>query len=367
MKHLLCIVSMCVAVACNDAGTQSPGDTFDRKAMLTLVADSMIVPSYASFMNSVRECERACDAVADSSTVGSTTRVGEVVSARYAWSQLRYSWSYVQQFDFGPAESSTGNLGISLGSFPVNAAKLESYIAANDTSFANYDRDTRGIYAVEYLLFGASGNSADEVAAMFAANPARGAYLSAVVRDIKNRIAPVLESWADAYRDTFISNNGTAVGSSTSLLFNEFAKSYENIKNFKWSVPLGLRPGQAGPEPTKVECYYASQLTGWEHKSLDGTRAHFNAIVKTWTYFKPYLAVVPGGPELITQTQSQIDVVSQLLAAFPESTSLADQVVRSPAAATQVYTELQKLTRFFKSEMSSRLGIAITYSSGDGD
>lgn len=361
MKHLLFVVAMFVAVACNDTGTQSPGDTFDRRAMLTSIADSVIVPSYAAFMNRVTECEQACDAVIDAPNSGTITNV------RFAWSLLHYSWSAVQQFDFGPAESATGNLAISLGSFPTNAAKMEFYIAANDTSFANFDRDTRGIYGLEYLIFGATGNSAEEVAAAFAANPERGAYLRAVIRDVKRRATPVVQAWNGVFRDAFIANNGTAVGSSTSLLFNEFNKSYENIKNYKWSVPLGLRPGQAGPEPMKVECYYASQFALWKNKSLDGTRAHFSAIVKTWTFFKPYLAVVPGGPDLIIQTQRQIDTVSNLLAAFPVSTSLADQVVRSPDAAMQVYTELQKLTRFFKSEMSSRLGIAITYSSGDGD
>jgi hypothetical protein len=42
-------------------------------------------------------------------------------------------------------------------------------------------------------------------------------------------------------------------------------------------------------------------------------------------------------------------------------------VQSAPTAATNFHTELQKHTRFFKSDMSSLLGLAITFSSGDGD
>lgn len=360
MKKIVLLIVLAAVVGCNDSGTQSPGDTFDRKAMLTSMADSMIVPGYSECASRLREFEQACTALIADPTPA------RVVTARSMWFRLQYMWTKVQQFDFGPAESATGNLSVSIGTFPTNAAKLEAYIAANDTSFANYDRDTRGIYGAEYLLFGPSGDSA-VVASAFAADPARGAYLRAIVRDLTGRIMPVVQAWQGSYRATFIANNGTAVGSSTSLIFNEFNKSYENIKNYKWSVPLGLRPGQAGPEPTKVECYYASMPYGHDEESLNSTRAHFSAIVRTWEFFKPYLQVVPGGPDLIIETQRQIDTVDHLLITFPETPSLSQQVVTSPAAAMAVYTELQKLTRFFKSEMSSRLGIAITYSSGDGD
>jgi hypothetical protein len=44
------------------------------------------------------------------------------------------------------------------------------------------------------------------------------------------------------------------------------------------------------------------------------------------------------------------------------------ELIRSnPQALVALHTEMQKLTRFIKSEMSSLLGISITYSSGDGD
>jgi len=360
MKYIIVLIVLFAVVGCNDAGTQSPGDAFDRKGMLTRAADELIIPSYNVLQLRVESCSTACEAFLADPTP--TT----VLLARYEWVQLHYAWSLAQIYDFGPAESSTGNLGVSIGTFPVNAQRIESRISDGDSSVANYDRDCRGVYGMEYLLFGTTGDSTD-VAMAFQQQPFRSAYVRAVIRDIRQRVEQVRSAWIGSYRSSFIANNGTAIGSSTSMLFNEFNKSYENIKNFKWGVPLGMSPGQVGPEPTKVECLYASRSGEYENLSIGATRIHFGGILRTWDILRPYVEVVPGGPELIGQTLKQVDSVQRAMDAFPVSPSLSIQVASSPAAATKVYTELQKLTRFFKSEMSSRLGIAITYSSGDGD
>ncbi|MBS1561552.1 MAG: imelysin family protein [Bacteroidetes bacterium] len=328
--------------------------------MLTRLADNLIIPGYTTLMARIEVCSTECEELLADPTPTA------VLAARYQWVQLHYAWSLVQMYDFGPAESATGNLGVSIGTFPVNASKMESKISSADTSTANYDRDSRGIYGVEYLLFGTTGDSTD-VATGFRQQPNRGAYLRAIIRDIKQRVGQVHAAWTGPYRGSFIANNGTAIGSSTSLVFNEFNKSYENIKNFKWGIPLGMSPGQSGPEPTKVECYYASLSTEYENQSIAATKIHFGGVVRTWECFRTYLDAVPGGADLKTRTEDQIDSVKRALDAFPMQPSLATQIVSAPTPASKVYTELQKLTRFFKSEMSSRLGIAITYSSGDGD
>jgi hypothetical protein len=46
---------------------------------------------------------------------------------------------------------------------------------------------------------------------------------------------------------------------------------------------------------------------------------------------------------------------------------MQSRIQTSPQALIDIHTELQKNTKNFKSEMSSLLGIAITYASGDGD
>ena len=83
--------------------------------------------------------------------------------------------------------------------------------------------------------------------------------------------------------------------------------------------------------------------------------------------FKEYLESVEGGNDLIASTETQMTAVRAALGAVPESPSLSDQIAGDKTKVEALYTELSKMTRFFKSDMSSVLGIAITFSSGDGD
>ena len=75
---------------------------------------------------------------------------------------------------------------------------------------------------------------------------------------------------------------------------------------------------------------------------------------------------VVGGNELLALTAEQVAVVDAKFNALP-NIKLANAITQQFQLVDDVHTELQKSTRFYKSDMSSLLGIAITYSSGDGD
>jgi len=144
------------------------------------------------------------------------------------------------------------------------------------------------------------------------------------------------------------------------------------LKNDKVGTPAGgKRVGQSGPDPRRVEAYYSG-------RSVALMRRHFAAITATWggisdnggTTFKAfddYLMTVTGGERLVTDTRAQIARVEELLTALPQDATLASLCASSDPRIETLHTELQKLTRFLKSEMASVLGVAITYSSGDGD
>ncbi|MGB3617984.1 MAG: imelysin family protein, partial [Catalinimonas sp.] len=199
-------------------------------------------------------------------------------------------------------------------------------------------------------------------------DPNRAAYLRSVVRHAQGRTEPVHDAWQSSYYDEFLSRDGTSAGSSTSLLLNAMSKSYEELKNFKVGLPVGKRPGQTAAEPTLVEAY-------WSGRSLPFAERHLQAVVLAWRGgasdhadapgFDDYLLTVPGGSVTVAETEAQIAEVERALSAIqvPFSTLLTND----PATADALHTEMQKLTRYFKSELFSRLGISITYQSGDGD
>lgn len=350
--------------ACSDDTSTVSGD-FDRQVMLTNIADNIIIPNFANLQNQVNTLNQAVTAFT------SDANQANLVALQTVWLDAHNSWQHCSTFNFGdPGNRNLGTLDQALGTFPVSTTKIENAISAQDFSLNTFDRDVRGFLAVEYLIFGSSGDEA-VLAAYQSTDPNsenRKQYLQAVVTEIKDEIDDVNLEW-QSYRDTFIASDGTSAGSSVSLLFNSFSQSYEAVKNFKVGLPAGKRPGQNAPEPDKVEAFFSG-------KSRDFILQHLDAVEDIWLGsnrsgsdgigFEEYLLSVEGGAQLVEDTRNQLEVVKNSLNAIPQ-TPLSETIVNNIDVVDQAHTELQKHTRFFKSEMASLLGISITFNSGDGD
>lgn len=353
--------------SCDNGGT-SGGKTdtdFDRSAMLGNLAQNLIRPAYADLLNKATALQTS---VAAFSAEPTAARLEQV---RTTWLATAQTWQYANAYNFGPAGEDGLRKGLveEVGTFPVSEEKVENSVATGQWNLNDFNRDARGLYTVEYLIFGKNSGSAEQVVAGFLAQPTRLQYLAALCEDVQNRVAAVESGWL-AYSASFIADAGTSAGSSTSQLYNQFVQSFEAVKNFKVGLPLGKRPGQTSALPEKVEALYSNQ-------SIQLLENHLTALENIWRGrsregmdgigFREYLDDVTGGPQLIAQTEAQLTSIKTALAALPKNQRLADQILSNPAAVDALYTELQKHTRFFKSDMSSLLGIAITFSSGDGD
>ncbi len=351
-------------IAC-DSGGGGTTDNFDRQAMLRNYADNLILPAYKDLKDETNKFTTLVQAF------DNNPNVNTLDGLRSGWTNAYAAWQYANAYNFGPAgeEGLQKSLIEEIGTFPASESKIENAISAGTWNFEDFNRDARGLIAIEYLIFG-KNQSADEVVSLFVNSANRRQYLVELVADVDGRISDILFSWEPNYYAEFIQNDGTDVGSSTSLLYNEFVRSYETIKNFKLGLPLGKRPGQVQVEPQLVEAYYSGT-------SLTMLKAHLSAIEAIWygrakngqdgIGFREYLDKVEGGPALIADTETQLANVKAALAAVPETPALSDQITGDKTSLETLYTELQKMTRFFKSDMSSLLGIAITFSSGDGD
>lgn len=344
--------------ACKGGEPPVGPEPFDRGAMLRHWSETLIRPGYGAATTAAAGLLTQVEALAVDSPDAAA-----VLAARTAWTQAITAWQAVQLYDFGPAENSFGSLLEDLGTFPADTAGIEAFIAAGDTSLANFDRDTRGFAALDYLLFAPRGAEAATTAARLSGpeGALRRAYLRAVARDLHTRLAAVADAWA-SYEATFVASTGSDAGSSTAVLYNQWVRSYENLKNFKLGLPLGLRPGQTQTEPARVEAYYSGH-------SGPLLLAHFEAVVALWEGpgWAAYLETVTGGPELVASTRPQIEATRAALSPLATGPALSTRIAQDPAAAEAAFAALQQLTRFFKSDLSSRLGISITYDSGDGD
>jgi len=368
MKKLIVILVLTIITltffSCENTEDNTESTTFDRQEMLTNIMDNRIIPAFAQLNTEVDALKSSLDTFADNPSAAT------LGAAKTAWETAYLTWQSCNAFNFGPA----GQSGIrqvlvqEIGTFPVDATQLNTYLMAGDVSFNNFDRDTRGFLAIEYLLFN-EGDAA--VLARFQGTDASKYkdYLKALGGNLQGFVNTANGSWA-GYRDEFISNDGTDVGSSTSEFYNEFVKSYEAAKNFKVGVPAGKRPGQTQAEPDKVEALYSG-------KSFKFLKAHLESIDAIWqgtTWagedgigFKEYLQSIEGGDELISSTETQYALMIAALDKFSETEKLSEAIVNRTTDVDALQEEMQKQTRFYKSDMSSLLGISITFNSGDGD
>jgi uncharacterized protein len=349
-------------VACSSPGDETiPPNTFDRKAMLQHYADDLIRPAFRELQTNVNTLSATVE------TFMRTPSASNLTALQTAWLKTQLAFEVAHAYNFGPAGESRSRMRLAqeIGTFPVNTLKIEKAIAQGIANTTDTNYDARGLLAIEYMLFDKNGNNEYILKGLETAS--RQVYLKKLVTNVKERVDEVVTGW-DGYVTTFVSNDGTAAGSSTSELYNEFIRSYENLKNHKIGFPLGARAGQTVAQPELAEGYYSGQ-------SLALAQAHFTALQNHWygrtattsgPGFREYLASVPDGPALVTATETQLAAIRQAFEKLSDSPSLTRQIQAKKPAVESLYTELQKNTLFFRSDMASLLGIAITFSSSDG-
>ena len=340
------------------------GQGYDRKAMLEFTAKNTIISLYGDMYQAVKSHDSTLQSFAENQSEQNAQEL------RNSWRRMAEAWQYVVFFDFGPAQMSDGSLFQNIGTFPASALKIESSINAKDTSFRNFDRDSRGLYALDYLIFKDSASFIQSIKDQ----PFKLAYMKAVSRNIVTRVETVLNQWQGVYGTAFINNDGAQAGSSISELYNAFVFHFEVMKNYNLGLPMGKRAGQVSSEPGKVEGYYSGFSTAL-------LQAKYTALRHLWfgyarlslatslspNGFKEYILSVENGPRLAQDTELQWNVIGTGISTIDAQVPLHTMIIGQSSQLEQIFLEMTKHTRFIKSEMSSLLGISITYASGDGD
>ncbi len=356
--------------SCKDK-TDVTANNFDRKLMLQNYAQKLIKPAFLDLKMQTDILQTATQSFTNAPNTANLNIL------QTAWTNTYSAFQYANSYNFGVAgeQGLRKSLTEEIATFPVSSTKIDNAITLGNANFSDFNRDARGFLAVEYLIFNLNNDNILIISNFTTQTnfQNRKTFLINAVSNLKTRIDEVNTAWNGAngtFANEFIANDATDVGSSTSQLYNEFLRSFEALKNFKLGVPLGKRAGQTQAESQRVEAYYSA-------KTLIMMQLHFKAIENIWygkskieedgIGFKEYLQSVEGGNALITSTETQLLAIKTALNAIPTSNSVAFQITNSPLLLENLHTEIQKNTRFFKSDMSSLLGIAITFSSGDGD
>ncbi|UOE46248.1 imelysin family protein [Mucilaginibacter sp. SMC90] len=361
----LILVQSCSKSGAGNNGGDKSDNTFDRKALLTNMSANIILPAYTSFQASASALNDAVIAF------NSSPDAAKLTAAQNAFTAAYKQWQSTSEFDFGPANQI--NFRVSVNTYPADLSQISANInsgAYNPGLLANLA--AKGLPAIDYLLFGAGADNAailtQYTTDSHAAN--RKTYLAALALEIKTSATTVLSSWNGAYKSTFLSADGTDVGSSLGQLVNQLVYDYEIIKNYEIGVPAGVQ-SMGTVFPQKVQAYYSKT-------SLQLTLLHIQAMQNLYLgksaagdglglddYLAKINAKYSDGKPLNDVIKAQFAAAIAKLQVLTDP--LADNIRNNPTAVTAAYTELQKLTVLLKTDMTSSLGILITFGDNDGD
>ena len=346
---------------------------YDKLSLLTNLADNYIIPSLDAYKSKIVSLNIHVDSFIVNPNISNLTLL------RTNWEDALLNWQDIGFLDFGPSENIL--LRKQTNTFPIDTAELNNSISTTEWNLdyvSSYD--SKGLQALDYLLF-KPGHTDNELITYYQNNISAKNYLKALAEDLNQNINYVTNEWI-TYREDFIndfevttSNLSTnSQGSSISNIINALCLHYEfYVRRGKVGLPLGVFNGFSQLElPELVECYYSGKSTQNLVRSVNSLRKY----VSGSSYLNndnglgldDYMDFVNA-----EQNSQQLSTVidNQFLTILEELNNingpLSEEIINNKSQITQTYQELQQLVPYMKVDMTSALGVLITYQDNDGD
>ena len=348
-------------------------EDYDKLSLLTNLADNYIIPSLDAYKSKIVTLNIHVDSFIENPNISNLTLI------RTNWEEALLNWQDIGFLDFGPSEYIL--LRKQTNTFPIDTTELNNSISLADWNLGYVSSyDSKGLQALDYLLF-KPGHTNSELITYFQNNVNAKSYLKALAEDLNQNINYVTDQWV-SYREDFIndfevtsSNFSTnSQGSSISNIINALCLHYEfYVRRGKVGLPLGVFNGFSQLElPELVECYYSGKSTQNLVRSINSLRKY----VTGSSYLNndnglgldDYMDFVNAEQNTL-QLSTVID--NQFLTILDKLINingpLSEEIINNKSQITQTYQELQQLVPYIKVDMTSALGVLITYQDNDGD
>lgn len=363
----LLIVLSTLAAKCKEKPEDNSPDNYDKETMLTNIANNYIVPAYLNYKNQSSSLTTFISAF---TTIPNTTNL---TNCKNQWKETLLAWQDVAMLEFGPAESLS--LRSQTNIYPVDTTLINSNIFSNSYDLqlpSNFD--AKGLQTLDYLLFKPSMSDAQLVDYYTNSTNAK-TYLTTVSNEIKTNASSVYTDWQSTYATTFINNNATtAQGSSVSNLINALSLHFEAfVRKGKIGIPSGVFNGVSQQTlPGHVEGFYSSYSTEFAVREM----LAISKLIKGSAYtsgtngdglddYLDFVEAKNGTDNLSTVIENQINTILTNINVL--NGSLSDNITSNPTAVNTVYQSMQQLVPLIKVEMTSNLGVLVSYQDNDGD
>lgn len=355
----------------DDSADNGQSNNFDRAAMLTNIADNIVIPALNDLDSKLGQLQ------IDLADFSANTNQTTLIELRTSWLEAYKSWQYVEMFDIGRAEEI--KYAFQMNTYPTSLDDINNNINSIDESrndLRSYDltsdnnNDAVGFPAVEYMLYGIESDDNAIIAAYTSDGKARKnlIYLTDLINQMVNNTNTVRNDWLNSYRDQFVNSTDNNGSSAINQLANDFIFYYERkLRANKIGIPAGVF--SRNPLPELVEGFY-SKIYSKELalESLQASTDFFNGVT--------YNTNVDGlGYADYTMASTDLDLVSminaQLELAKSQMTTLNNdlslQVATDNSQMTRTYDELQRVVVLLKVDMLQILDIPVDFMDADGD
>ncbi|MCF0072954.1 imelysin family protein [Dyadobacter sp. CY261] len=370
-KLAYALVTGILVLGCSSKDNPDPGDETSRVAMLQNVGNNVIIPSFEAFQTNAKALTEAATAYA--ADVKSETKLAAVQNA---WLAMAQAWKTASLFTQGPIDDDF--LGSSIYFNTLNTTAIEKAVSqpggtVDDAYIEGLGAASKGIRAIEYMLFSTSGNAAIMANYSGINGAGRGNYLKALCANLQKQAETVTTKWKSDggnYIKTFIEANGRDINSSFGVLANKMIDLVYTIKDERLGAPIGKR-NNGTPQPGLVDAPLSNA-------SLALLKAEVQSLENAFTGKAAGAADGPGIDDILDEAGAKsgdqalsAKIKGQFATVYAKIESIT--VPLSTAVTTQkdqvnaAYDEVKKLQVMMEVDMINNLGVLLTFSDNDGD
>lgn len=353
------LVVILLALQACDSSDGPKTDNYDRASLVTNLSDNIIVPRYAALNTSVNQLKTDIDAFIANPTL---TTHGTALAT---FNQTYKNWQACSTFEFGPA--STQTLRGSINTYPIDVTQINNNINSQNYNLETASNiDAKGLPALDYLLAGV-GNDAQGVVDFYktADSTKRKTYLNDIITNVQTKVNTVNTAWT-TYQTEFKALTGTDAGSALGMLVNAINFDYEKyIRDGKIGIPAGVR-SLGTPQPNSCEALYTQQSLALATEAITKLQELYNGGTGIGLDdYLNYLNAQHNNEPLNTKILNQFSAIKTALNNL--NAPLSAEVTNNTQQVKAAYQEMQKMVVYLKVDLSSSIGILITYADNDGD
>ena len=365
---LAALLMLLVAVACATASPEpgagtSPGDapetsaSVSRQDVLVSLTDALIVPRFQSVATETDQLRTALHDLCANPTPDT------LATARTSWRNARAPWMRSQATWFGPVMERRSRSLVDWS--PIDVERIDKLLAEKD-AVAVFDvreflpATTRGLGAIEYVIFGDDAATLDVLAS---ADSVHCQYLTALGDVAAAETAGLAADWA-GYAGYFNGTDSIALLDQQAIdeLVSASIFLTRSITDMRLGKALGVYGGV--PDPSAIHAGAGhnagadlrNQTLGMRDIYLGADDGAGLGIGKLVAGVSP-----EANGRMVAAFEAVLTAIDGLEEPLPAS------VVSNPEPARTAHARLQELQRAWNTEVVSLLGVTVGFADTDGD